>query len=86
MIGIKMDEKYLKDCATTPTSNDYYFKNIVTKKQANEDSTWYPYVYEIIRCNTCREDSGYMVKKWGLIFRPVSGPLSGFNCDKCMKH
>ena len=80
-----MDEKYLEDCASAPTSNDYYFKNIVTKDQAYKDNTWYPYIYETIKCNECKKDSGYKIKAWFLFFRPISGVLNGFTCEQCLR-
>ena len=85
-IVIKMDENYLKDHASAPTSNDYYFKDIVTKDQANEDNTWYPYIYETIKCNVCKKNSNYKAKSWFLIFRSGSGVLNGFTCEQCLRH
>ena len=82
-----MNQKELKEAAWMPTSNDYYIKRIVSKEDADNDDTWYPYIYEVIQCNQCKKDSGYRSKSWFIIFRQVSGVLNNYTCDKCLsKH
>ena len=78
-----MNIENLKEYAEMQTSNDYYFKLIVSKEDADNDHTWYPYIYEVIRCNNCKEDSEYRAKSWYLISRLESGVLNGYTCDKC---
>lgn len=78
-----MNRTKLEEKAQVPTSNDYLFKEIVSKEDADNDHTWYPYTYEAICCNTCKEDSGYRAKCWFILWRPVSGVLNSYTCDKC---
>ncbi len=83
---MKINDYYLYNEATAPTSNDYYFKNIVFDSVAVKDTKRYPYVYVPIQCSKCFTNSGYSAKCWFYIFKPWSGVLDYYVCKKCSHH
>lgn len=77
------DNKYLEDTVLAPTSNDYYVKQIVTKEFKENDDSYYPYTYQIIKCDFCNQESQYYRKLWFgfLCFDNIT-----YCCNSCTNH
>lgn len=60
----------LKERAEAPTTNDHLFKSIVSKRDTENDKTWYPYTYQTLKCFDCHVDTGYREKFWFWDFCP----------------
>ena len=54
-----MNEETLHNIGSNTSLN-----GIATKEFANNDNSWYPYSYRVIRCCVCKKDSGYRIVKW----------------------
>lgn len=78
-------EEYLDFETNKPTSNDHYFKQIVTHIYANQDTSWYPYLYQDINCKCCHKYLGYKVKKWFGFIYPSDARYNTCICSDCRK-
>ncbi len=67
--------------AERPTTNDFFFKTIVCKEDADNDKTWHPYIYRNLICFECNIDTGFRRKLWFGLF----GPSGCIICKSCTK-
>ena len=74
------NDTYLNNITQSPTSNDYYIKQIVTTEFKNNDNSTYPYKYQVIKCDFCNKESQYYRKLW---FGFLSFDNITYECNKC---